>query len=48
MPKLTIDVTQDELDAIHRFVPMLDNIRHIIPQGLLSVFHKVEAAIKEK
>ena len=48
MKKLSIELTDDEMDAIERFAPMIDAIRHIIPQGLLSVVHKVEQAIKGK
>ena len=47
MRKLSIELTEEEMDAIHRFAPMIDAIRHIIPQGLLSVVHKVEKAIKD-
>ena len=47
MRELSIKLTEEEMDAIHRFAPMIDAIRHIIPQGLLSVVHKVEKAIKE-
>ncbi len=47
MRKLSIELTEDEMNAIHRFAPMIDAIRHIFPKELLSVVHKVEKAIKE-
>lgn len=47
MAILTIEVTDEEMAAIHQFTPMLDAIKNVLPSALLTVVHKVENAIKE-
>ena len=42
---LKIPITDLEMEAVKKAMPMLNAIRHLIPKALLSVVQKVEDAI---
>ena len=47
MRKISITLTNDEIDGVIKFLPMLQPLRHLIPKDLVSVVSKVERAINE-
>jgi hypothetical protein len=46
MRKITIHLTEDELATLNRFAPFIEKMKGIMPEGLMSIVHKVEAALK--
>jgi hypothetical protein len=45
--KLSIDLTPEEVDTLHRYSGMINTMKHLVPAALSSVLTKVEEAIKE-
>jgi len=45
MKDVNISLTDEEMDSLVKYLPMLDKMKHLIPSSLLSVFHKVKEAI---
>lgn len=45
MRTLKVTLTEREMEAIHKAMPMLNSLRALIPATLISVVHKVEEAI---
>ncbi len=47
MPKVTLDLTVEEMDTLQRYSGMINAMKHLVPAALHSVLVKVETAIKE-
>ena len=45
MKIVKVALSDKEMAAIKKAMPMLNALRHLIPEGLVSVVHKVEEAI---
>ncbi len=48
MRKLTITLTEDEMATLDRFAPFIEQVKAVMPAGLVTIVHKVEAAMKEQ
>lgn len=44
---ININLTDDEMAALKKFMPMLEKVKKIVPPSILSVIHKVEKAMRE-
>jgi len=44
---LSITLTEDEMATLDKFAPFIEQIKGVMPQGLVSIVHKVEAALRE-
>lgn len=47
MRKITVELTELEMDTLQRYSGMINAMRHLVPAALASVLTKVETAIKE-
>ena len=47
MRKITVELTEIEMDTLQRYSGMINAMRHLVPAALGSVLTKVEEAIKE-
>jgi len=47
MRSITIQVTEDEIATLMRYAPFIEKLKDVMPQGLLSIVHKVERALRE-
>jgi len=44
---ISIHLTEEEMATLDRFAPFIEQIKSVMPAGLVSIVHKVEAALKE-
>jgi hypothetical protein len=45
MKDVNVSLTDEEVASIEKYLPMLDKMKHLIPNSLLSVFHKVKESL---